>query len=444
MSSAEFKDECRRLLNDIHNLLGKTIKNTKISDEKEKANNVPWFERHRLHVLIETARLALRTKDNAAFSPWFIVELRSIVNLVQRWKKDDIWKLIEPTLKSKTSFLHAIGQLTLHDILLKQGNNVTIVSTGGRPTPDLVLKAKAGTQETVYLEIYHPRSFSGKTAPLSIEDLRKIVKKSLNKAKRQLSVSHPGLIAIIAHNQHPANFLKLKELMAGRLDETKRLYLAGVIFLNLGINAVKVPSGISWSRIVRSSYLANPSYFGSVAIITDGAEETSSTIPIVERATGIRTDELIGKKVSDIDLRNIETMVEEIHVERKISTLHLDKLDDPNPRIHTIITSEKEITLFLGDSNQNYACSNCGMILAERVWTYSLVDIILKCPKCHLFFEVPQVRADFPNFPIKSIAIEVGEYNFSDGVRLKRNISMFGGVSRSTIKKMTQLRAREV
>ena len=144
MSSVVFKNECRLLLNDIHNLLSKTIKNTKISDEKEKANNVPWFERHRLHVLIETARLALKTKDNAAFSPWFIVELKSIVELVQRWKKkDDIWELIEPTLKNKTSFLHAIGQLTLHDILLKQGNNVKIVTTEGRPTPDLVLKARA-------------------------------------------------------------------------------------------------------------------------------------------------------------------------------------------------------------------------------------------------------------------------------------------------------------
>ncbi len=435
MSSAEFKDECRCLLNEIHNLLDKIIKDTKISDEKAKANNVPWFKRHRLHVLIETARLALRTKDNAVFTPWFIVELKFIVELVQRWKKTDIWKLIEPELKSKTSFLHTIGQLTLHDILLKNGNNVKIVPTEKRPTPDLVLKAKGGTQEIVYVEIYHPQKFSGKPDPLSIEDLSKIVKKSMKKAKIQLSESHPSIIAIIGHNQHPTNFLKLKELMAGRLDETNRPYLTGIIFLDIGVTTVKGPSGMSFSRTVGLSYLRNPSYFGSVRVITEGAEETSPTIPIVERVTGISTDEVIGKKISDIDL-NIGAIVEEIHIERKISTLHLDKFDNPNPHIDTIITSEKEIALFLGDSNHNYVCSNCGMILAERVWPYSLIDIVIKCPKCHLFFEVPKVKADFSNLPyIKTIGIVAGEYDFSDSVRLKRNVSMIGRVPKPTVKK---------
>lgn len=422
MSSVRYKAFIRRALDEVHGLLGEIIKSERESYDREKANNTPWYQRHRLLYLIEVASQALEMENGTTTAPWFFAELISTVGLVKKWKKHNIWKKLEPPLKNKGNYLHTIGKLHLFDILVNNGNEVEIIPSNNRPTPDLRLKANE-TQEQVFLEVYHPQRLSGDPGLITEKEVKRIVKTSMEKIRRQLSEDHPCIFCIIGQYQRPENIMALQRLFAQRLDNTSRPHLAGIIFFELSVEVNKSPSGTSFQRVGTLEYVPNPNYFGFVEI-------KSGIIPVevIRRSSRvINVNEFIGNKISEIEFP-LDTVEQELDIPRNIFSVPLEIMESANPEEDTIIAHKEGGVSFYGEGNQNYVCSNCGKLLAERVWKYSLLDLVFLCPECGRYVTVPD-RKIISTALFKAIGLAVGQYEFSSHVTLKRGVSLIGRYS---------------
>lgn len=419
MSSARYRAFIRRALDEVHGLLGEVIKSERESYDREKANNTPWYQRHRLLYLIEVASQALKMENGKTTAPWFIAELISTVGLVKKWKKHNIWKKLGPHLKNKGNYLHTIGKLYLFDILVQSGNDVEIIPSNNRPTPDLLFNVK-GTQEQVFLEVYHPQRLSGDPDLISEKGVKRIVKTSMEKIRRQLSEDHPCIFCIIGHYQRPENIMALQRLFAQRLDNTSRPHLAGIIFFELRVEVNKSPSGTSFQRVGTLEYVPNPNYFGSVEIQSD-----IIPVEVIRRSSQvINVNEFIGKKISEIEFP-LDTVEQELDIPHNIFSVPLEIMESANPEEDTIIAHKEGGVSFYGESNQNYICSSCGKLLAERAWKYSLLDLVFLCPKCGKYVTVPD-RKIISTALFKAVGLAVGQYEFSSHVTLKRGISVIG------------------
>ncbi len=55
----------------------------------------------------------------------------------------------------------------------------------------------------------------------------------------------------------------------------------------------------------------------------------------------------------------------------------------------TIFTTHDKDALVKGIELESYTCGNCGFVLAENVMVNTYREIILQCPSCKSYNEIP-------------------------------------------------------
>jgi len=391
MSNEKLQREIENLIREAYDLLPEIIEATRPSDLRAKSQGMRWWDRHRLHVLLDAAEETKhKLTKNIAVTSWLfclVAELKATLEVIRRWKDDPRWRDIEPSLKDKNHFRHTIGKLRVAEHFMMCGHEVEIVPRGRKASPDLRIRAIGGVQEWLYVECYQPSAFRGKPGKTSESILDKIVSKCMAKAKRQFQKKHPGIIAVFSYNQPGENIERLRIKIANRLDETKRSYLAGILLVNQDILLKRSDEELTFTPILSVEFVSNPSYFGRIDIVSEPREPQP----------------------------------------RKIKKLKLPTIKEPKPSMRTIIRSKNAnvFPLFKGKGNIDYLCGNCGAVLAEHIWSLSISNIVVLCPSCGSFNEFPKIPA--LKYPVKgTIAIEKGIYEFSTWINLKQGVTLFG------------------
>jgi len=417
--------EIDNLIREAYELLPEIIKSTRPSDIRSKSQNARWWNRHRLHVLLDAA---IETRDklsnNIAVAPWFLVEFKTTVEIIKRWKDNPQWKGIEPSLVDKNNFTHTIGKLQIAEHIMKSGHEVEIVPRNKEASPDLRIKAIGGTQDWIYVECYQPNSLTGEPKHIPDKILNKIIDKSMKKAKRQFKKKYPGIMAVFSYNQSNINFERLKQKITNRLHKTDRPYLAGILMLNQSVLFKNMNNNASFTQILSVNFILNPSYFGRIDVISETPDDDSTLL--IEPFESIKTEELLRKKISDTSRIKINKLSPQ-KIFPKIKELRLSIIEVPKPLSKVIIQSQngEVYPFFQGHGNINYLCGNCNTVLAKHIWNLSISNIVILCPSCQFFNEFPKIEEI--KYSIKgTIALEKGTYNFSKWVDVKQGVILFG------------------
>ena len=85
-------------------------------------------------------------------------------------------------------------------------------------------------------------------------------------------------------------------------------------------------------------------------------------------------------------------------------------------------TGEKVPPLFEGKGNINGNCGKCGTPLVKNIWNYSISNIVIECPKCKSFDEIPSILKPEYN----KVNLQKGYYSFSGSVKLQKRITVEG------------------
>jgi hypothetical protein len=387
------RTEIENLIKNAYDLLSGVIEATKPSDIRAKSQNAEWWNRHRLHVLLEVAEdTVTKLSRNIIVAPWFLVELKATIEIVKRWKHNPRWKDIEPSLKNKDNFTHTIGKLWIAEHFMRSGHKAEIVPIGEGASPDLRIQAKGGTQDWLYVECYQPNALTGRSKEIQEKTLEKVIERSMAKAKRQFAIKNPGIIAVFAYNQSNTTIQTLMQKITGRVDRTDRPYLAGFLLLHQHVFFERSEETISFTPKLSVNFTSSPSYFGRIYVISEPAktENASESIP---------TDVLLGKKIGAFRKKDLAKPSAPLH--RKINRTPLSVIEEPEPMSRTVIRSkaEKILPLFKGNGNIDYLCGSCQTVLAEHVWKLSMSNIVILCPSCHSFNEIPKISK--LRYPVK-------------------------------------------
>jgi hypothetical protein len=114
MEVSKFKEDINIILSDLNDLIPEVVKDIIRSDVKAINNNKPWYHRHRLGVLIESANKAHDMIDKKIiYSPWFLSELKSYVSIIKKWKTREEWGEIKSSLIDIAHFKHTMLKLTI-------------------------------------------------------------------------------------------------------------------------------------------------------------------------------------------------------------------------------------------------------------------------------------------------------------------------------------------
>ena len=406
-------------------LFPKIVEATKQSDERAKRQKVPWHERHRLNVLIEAAEETKKACSRKAIvAPWFLAELKSIVEIGFRWHDKPIWKDIEPSLVNSTHFTHTMAKLRIAEHLQKAGHKVEIIPRGENASPDLMVQAIGGTQDWINIECYQPSILSG-GQEVATSNIQNIVKKSMKKAKLQLGRKTPGILAICGFNQKQTVIKTLKETIIKRLQRTDRPSLCGIALVMLGILYKKDQHQFSFTPFVSFDFIPNPSYFGRVEI--DSRPETEAPNLMKQPLADIATDNL--KSLRNVQISAFPKIDEISSVPEKASAVVIEEqlkiIMKPAPMTRVVMYSEGKFPPIDGEGNINFLCGCCKTILAEHAWKLSISNIIVKCQSCGSYNEFPTIK-DIEIRPVGTIAFEKGEYPLKSKVRIRRGIILIG------------------
>jgi hypothetical protein len=221
-----------------------------------------------------------------------LTELQAVVNVIRRWNQRPDWREIEPALEDPSQFRHTIVMLYFAEHLERNGHNVAIVPTGDGKSPDLKLRAIEGTADWVFVECYQPKRLWGNPKDISEEQAKKIVKRSMEKAKRQLPDGSPGMLAIGGYNQSQANIELLREVVYERLQTTSRPILWGFALVALGVLLRKEQDRWSFSSLMDVKFAPNPSYCGSVEFEVKTPEDDPTLVK--DALIDMDTDSVIG------------------------------------------------------------------------------------------------------------------------------------------------------
>ena len=410
------------LVREAYDLLPEIIETTRPSDLRAKSQNAKWWNRHRLHVLLDAAEETRRKLSrNIVVAPWFLAEFKATLEIVRRWKDDPEWKHIEPSLKNKGNFTHTIGKLRIAEHFMTSDHKVEIVPREKDATPDFRIQAIGGTQDWLYVECYQPAALAGEPKEVPEKKLDGIVEKAMAKAKRQFGKKNPGVTAIFGYNQPTGIFENLKQKIANRLDQTDRPYLAGFLVLAQSILVRNSNGGISFAPILRVEFISNPSYFGRIDIVSGIPDNDSKSR---EPPRSITTNEFLEKEIDSL-ARTLRP--EPQALPRGDREMILSLIEEPEQLNRTIVnSSNREIfPFFRGKGNIDYVCGNCHAVLAEHIWNLSLSNIVVLCSSCQSFNEFPRIGE--LKYPVKgTIAVERGIYSFSRSVILKQGVTLFG------------------
>ncbi len=409
------------LTEEAKELLPEVITSTEASDNRAKVQGVHWTQRHRLRVLLEAAEETRKSLPGTVVAPWFLAELRATLDVVRRWRQSPYWRNIEKSLKDKEAFNHTIAMLHVAEHLEWGGHGVEVVKVGPGPSPDLTLRAIGGSRDAVLIECYQPAALCGKPSELGIKEAESLVKKSMEKAKRQIGTDTPGIIAICGYNQSSDNLRMLREVVEKRLSTTDRANLCGFWLIMLGVAFSPQGGRLSFRATRSAEFICNPAYFGRVDIEAKVPKDHPNLIE--NNLADIPTDALVSGNVEAMLPRVEAAPRKEVKVSR-IKSVKLNVMQEPKLLSRSIVhgRGSKVPPLFTGEGNINYQCGRCGVVLAERIWKLSLNNMVIQCPACESYNEVTTLPfADYPTALIKK-----GNYYFSDAVRLKSGRCIHG------------------
>jgi len=414
-----------QLIQETNDLLSTIIEKTKTSDERSKAQQSQWTERHRLNVLLEVAQETRRKlPTNTIVAPWFLAELKATLEVIRRWHGHPSWNEIEPSLVNPTHFTHTIAKLWIAEQLKSAGHNVQIIPRGEDASPDLMVQAIGGTQDWINVECYQPHILNGGTT-VSTRDIEKIVKQSMKKAKRQLGKSTPGILAICGFNQSRQVLDDLRRICTNRLAKTERTNFCGFSLVMLGIHYKKDEQGVHFTPIISLDFVPNPSYFGRVEI--ESIISINDPHLIRESLTDIRSEDVVaGSNVQNsIKVTEKPSKSETRKGVENTKEEKLRVIDRPTETSRVVFSFADARPKLIGQGNINYVCGTCGVTLVECAWKQSLSNIVVRCPSCQSYNEFPKISKIDVQL-VGSIAFKKGEYPLTDVVRLKRSVCLIG------------------
>lgn len=412
------------LIQETYELLSKTINATKAEDEMLKQQRVYWTDRHRLHVLLEAAEDTRRHLPNAVVAPWLLAELITTIDVVRRWRGKPPWKEIEPSLKNPTHFKHTILKLHVAEHLEKAGHKVEIVPRGKSASPDLVLQAIGGTQDSVYVECYQPDALCGRVSDISKKRAKKIAKMSMKKVKRQLDRKSPGFLAICGYNQSHRSLATLRQAVIDILQKASRPNLCGIGLIMLGVVFRLDKNNMSFTPTRSADFIPNPSYFGRVCIEANVPDDHPQLIkePLID----IISDNLLSRDINLITSLMTTSNVESAPVKEARGRVmrKLNIIEKPKQLSRTVVhgAGNNVPPLFEGEGNIDYLCGQCGAILAKHVWELSISNVVVECPTCRTYNEFPPL----PDSDFDRVQLRRGNYNFSDAVILRKGMYIEG------------------
>ncbi len=417
-------------------LLSPLLERTKEEDLRAKFHGAKWKDRHRLHVLIEVAdRSASSYQTGVLVAPWLLTELRLVLDVTRRWRSKKEWSVIEQALADKHEFAHTLSMLILAEHL-QADHTVEIIRSSKGPSPDLRLRAIGGTQEWVYIECYHPEEFDFEPTNISTVRAFRIVKKAMQKAKRQLPSDSPGMLAIGMHNQSQTTLKRLKEAARARLQSTGRLNLSAVILVSRNVMMEERNDTMSFRSIVSFEFIKAPSYFGSVGVEVVTPKDDPRRI--VQRLIDTSVSDLFSVKDEAIIRyavgENRESPPRTVEEPPMPSILKVG-IPPPNDsmteqelqRRRAVFVWENKLIkpLFEGEGNVDLACHNCRFAIGTRVWRLSCSNIIVRCPSCSVYNEFPAL-IDPAFSKTRNIGVRPGMYGLSDTIHLKPGVCLFG------------------
>jgi len=403
-----------QLIEKANVLFPSIIKNVKQSDERAKIQKVPWYERHRLIVWVEAAEETRKSyQAKVIVSPWFVAELKWMVEIGSKWCIKPIWKEIEPSLVNSTHFTHTMSKLAIAEHLGRSGHKVEIVPRGAEASPDLMVQAIGGTQDWINIEVYQPSILSG-GKDVSPSDIGHIVRQAMKKAKKQLGRKTPGILAVCGFSQKQPIIISLKKSVSERLQKTDRPNLCGIALAIMSVLYLKQLGNISFTPVISFDFIHNPNYFGRVEI--DSSPDLDDPNLIKQPLKELPIQDLISNAVPNSNIT--ETNVHPIKEQLKI-------IEKPPSNTRTVMYSKGNFPIMDGKGNIDFLCGNCQFVVAKKIWKRSLMNIVTKCPSCGTYNEFCSLSdAEMPL--VGAIAIEKGEYPLDRTVHTKRGICTFG------------------
>lgn len=421
--NATLLSEIDRLIRQTYDLLSDVIEKTKVSDEKAKKHKLNWTKRHRLHVLLEVAQETKRSlARNIAIAPWFLAELKAIVEVISRWHNDPLWKEIQPCLVNSTHFTHTIAKLWIAEHLKSVGHPVKIVPKGETSSPDLTVQAVGGLQDWVYIECYQPSRLNG-GEKVTTKHIENIVKKAMKKAKSQLGGTAPGILAICGFNQPEEVIEQLKSATTKRLQETDRPNLCGILLVILGVMVKESEKGMTFTPTISVDFIPNPSYFGRIDVVSFTPTDDPNLIK--EPLMDISTDALLRKQFTSGECR---TEIFKHDTAPQVGVVKEEKLkviEKPPANTRVIFYSQTFAPMFIGDGNINFLCGLCNTLLVKRAWKNSFSNIVIKCPSCQAYNEFQKIK-EIKTQLLGTLAFLNGEYFLKNAVKIRRGACLVG------------------
>ena len=418
--SKKIKILVHQLVDEVNELVPKILENTRQADMRAKLHKSKWTERHRLHVLLEAAQEAEKSLPEYLVAPWFLAEFKATVGVIRRWHKRPVWKELEPALVSPKHFTHTIAKLHLAEHLQRLGHKVRIVPKAKKASPDLMVQL-FGIGSFLNIECYQPSKLAGEST-ISKKKLTKIVKTSMEKAKRQLSEKTSGILAICGFNQPRTTLEALKANIAERLQQTERPNLCGILTVFFSVLYRRSKDGQTLTPMMNVDFIPNPSYFGRLIISEDEVEDDPRLImkSLKDIAEGKLLQEIEKPSKTDaLRTPNAEKVV------RRFRKQRLNLVKKPSHMSRAVIHSKDTLPLFKGEGNTDYLCGRCGAILAKHAWKFSISNVVVECPSCESFNEFPKLKKiELPIFG--SVALAKGDYYFSHAVILRQGACLVG------------------
>jgi phage FluMu protein Com len=328
-------------------------------------------------------------------------------------------------LKEKDSYPHTIGLLHVAEHLEMDGYKANIVPEGDKPSPDLTIRTTGGTQSEVAIECYQPAPMRGHLKPLTAKEAANIVEKSMKKARRQIGLRIPGIIVICGYNQSRENLRVLRHAIDERLSKTDRASLWGFWLMTLGVLFKREESTISFTPTRSAEFVLNPAYFGTVDF--EAKVPTERPDLIKDQLSDLSTDMLLfGIPERRLKQASLPSSTRPKSPQKTVLKL----IPEPDRLSRSVIhgTTNQVPPFFMGTGNVNYSCGKCGTLLAERIWSLSISDIVLQCPSCKSFNDFPSIAQS----GYAAVLLTKGNYNFSKPVVLKPGRCVRGSFDQAT------------
>jgi hypothetical protein len=185
----------------------------------------------------------------------------------------------------------------------------------------------------------------------------------------------------------------------------------------------RIREGQTLTPIIYVDFIPNTSYFGRLIISGEEIKGDPRLIkkPLKEIAEGRLLQEI--NETSEIDVP--ATLAKDNQAARRSRQERLCLVDKPPNLSRAVIHCKVSLPLFKGEGNTNYLCGQCGVVIAEYAWKFSISNIVVECASCHSFNEFPELKP-FALPVFGSVGLAKGDYDLYKPIILKRGAWFIG------------------